>query len=63
MSRAPAAADALPMGGVDGDIAAGMTSAAPQCDASAQSVNVTFRSERVSLDGVELFLFLYGLLV
>jgi hypothetical protein len=61
MSRAPAAADALPMGGVDGDIAAGMTSAAPQCDASAQSVNVTFRIERVSL--YELFLFLYGLLV
>ena len=50
------------MGGVDGDIAAGMTSAAPQCDASAQSVNVvTFRSERCRLDGVELFLFLYGL--
>ena len=49
MSRAPAAADALPMGGVDGDIAAGMTSAAPQCDASAQSVNVTFRS--LSLSG------------
>ena len=49
------------MGGVDGDIAAGMTSAAPQCDASAQSVNVTFRIERVSL--YELFLFLYGLLV